>query len=43
MSLGIAYWIFAWVLMGIAFLTATIAILVGAKNLDRASEKRNEN
>ncbi len=27
--------------MGIAFLTATIAILFGAKNLDRASEKRN--
>jgi len=35
MSSSWEYWIFAWSLMGVAFLTAAIAIIVGSRMLDR--------
>jgi len=35
MSSNINFWIVAWSLMGAAFLAAAIAIIVGAKMLDR--------
>jgi len=35
MSSNLNFWIVAWSLMGAAFLAATVAIIVGAKMLDR--------
>jgi hypothetical protein len=35
MSSNINFWIFAWSLMGAAFLAAAVAIIVGANMLDR--------
>lgn len=35
MSSNLNFWIIAWSLMGCAFLAAAIAIIVGAKMLDR--------
>lgn len=35
MSSSWEYWIAAWILMGLAFLTAAIAIVVGSRMLDR--------
>lgn len=35
MSLGLSFWIAAWVLMALAFVTATGAILIGTMRLDR--------
>ncbi len=37
------YWLIAWSMMGLAFLTASGAILIGAKRLDQESEKRDSN
>ncbi|MFT5301713.1 MAG: hypothetical protein ACI87E_002468 [Mariniblastus sp.] len=35
MELNLTFWIVAWCLMLVTFLTATGAILIGAKSLDR--------
>jgi hypothetical protein len=35
MTLNLTFWIAAWFLMGLAFITATGAILLGARGLDR--------
>lgn len=40
MSLGISYWIVAWCMMGVAFLTASGAILIGSRRLDAESARR---
>lgn len=37
MQLDLTFWTVAWCLMGITFITATCAILLGAKGLDKAS------
>ena len=29
------FWIIAWIMMGLAFVTATLAIILGARGLDR--------
>ena len=34
MTLSLSYWIAAWIWMGAAFLTAFLAIIIGARNLD---------
>jgi hypothetical protein len=38
MTLNLTFWIVAWCLMGLTFVTATGAILFGAKALDRNNE-----
>ena len=35
MSPGLTYWIVAWSMMGLAFMSAFLAILLGARGLDR--------
>ncbi len=35
MEFNLTFWIVAWILMGLAFIVATCAILFGAKALDR--------
>ena len=35
MASNLNFWIIVWILMGAAFLTAAIAILVGSQMLDR--------
>ncbi|MFK7769746.1 MAG: hypothetical protein AB8B55_21240 [Mariniblastus sp.] len=37
MQLDITFWVAAWCLMGLTFITATGAIILGAKSLDRNS------
>ena len=38
MSPGITFWIIAWSMMGLAFVSAVTAILMGAYSLDQQSD-----
>lgn len=39
---GMTFWVFAWILMGAAFMSAFFAIIGGAKALDRESTDADE-
>ncbi len=38
MTLNLTFWIVAWLMMGLTFIAATGAILLGAKALDRDNQ-----